>query len=162
MKKRRIAFVGDARTRIQEDYLRILRYFRFCGRISSNPNVHEPDTEEAIRENMEGLSRISGERIWLELKQILSNRHAAPIFETMLRLGVAPYVGLGEGPNVKEFKAISELAKSNNIQLQPITLLAALLDSEEDVIFFKLKFCFFSSFYYVALLYNRLLTFMKD
>lgn len=127
--------MGDSRTRIQEDYLRILRYFRFCGRISSDPNIHEPDNEAAIRENMEGLSRISGERIWLELKQILSNRFAGPIFETMLRLGMAPYIGLGEDINVKEFNTIWERAKSNNVQLLPITLLASLIDSEEAVNF---------------------------
>lgn len=141
LKKRRVAFVGDARTRMQEDYLRILRYFRFCARISNDPNVHEPDTEEALRENMSGLSRISGERIWLELKQILSTRHAGTLLETMLRLGIAPYIGLGENPNVKEFKVIWERARTNDVQLQPVTLLAALLDSEEDVHFtFKFHF----------------------
>jgi tRNA nucleotidyltransferase (CCA-adding enzyme) len=133
LQKRRVAFVGDARTRMQEDYLRILRYFRFCARISPDPNLHEPDTEAALRENMEGLSRISGERIWLELKQILSNRHAGPLLETMLRLGIAPYIGLGEDPNVKEFKVIWERAKNNNLELLPITLLSALLDSEGAV-----------------------------
>ena len=137
-----MAFVGDARTRMQEDYLRILRYFRFCARISPDPNVHEPYTEEALRENMEGLSRISGERIWIELKQILSTRHAGPLLETMLRLGVAPYIGLRENPNVKEFKAIWERATSNNVTLQPITLLAALLESEEAVNFANFQFYF--------------------
>lgn len=133
MQERRVAFVGDAQTRIQEDYLRILRYFRFCARISPDPNVHEPDTEEAIRENIEGLSRISGERIWLELKQILSNRHAGTLLETMLRLGIGPHIGLGDKPNMEEFRLVLERARSNNIQLQPISLLASLLDSEEAV-----------------------------
>lgn len=134
LKKRRVAFVGDARTRMQEDYLRILRYFRFCAKISTDPNVHEPDTEEALRENMEGLSRISGERIWIELKQILSSRYAGPLLETMIRLGIAPHIGLGTKPNVKEFNFIWNRAKSNDIQLLPISLLSALLDTEEDVI----------------------------
>ena len=35
---KKIRFVGDATQRIQEDYLRILRYFRFFGRIASDPN----------------------------------------------------------------------------------------------------------------------------
>lgn len=134
LQERRVAFVGDAQTRIQEDYLRILRYFRFCARISPDPNVHEPDTEEAIRENIEGLSRISGERIWLELKQILSNRHAGTLLETMLRLGIGPHIGLGDKPNMEEFRLVLERARSNNIQLQPISLLASLLDSEEAAV----------------------------
>jgi hypothetical protein len=51
----------------------------------------------------------------------------------MLRLGIAPYIGLGEDPNVKEFKVIWERAKNNNLELLPITLLSALLDSEGAV-----------------------------
>jgi tRNA nucleotidyltransferase/poly(A) polymerase len=42
---------------VQEDYLRILRYFRFYGRIASSPDAHDPDTIEAIRNNVAGMSR---------------------------------------------------------------------------------------------------------
>jgi hypothetical protein len=51
----------------------------------------------------------------------------------MLRLGIAPHIGLGDNPSLKEFKVIWERAKNNDIKLLPITLLAALLDSEEAV-----------------------------
>ena len=83
----RVAFVGCANRRIQEDYLRILRYFRFYGRIvkpddnsedsdDSLPRQkdHEENTITAIKTNSEGLGRISGERIWSEWKKILSGR----------------------------------------------------------------------------------------
>ena len=49
LKNRRIAFVGSAETRIQEDYLRILRYFRFYGRLSRPECGHEEETINAIR-----------------------------------------------------------------------------------------------------------------
>jgi tRNA nucleotidyltransferase (CCA-adding enzyme) len=48
----------------QEDYLRILRYFRFYGRLASDSLQHEADTIKAIAENVDGMARISGERIW--------------------------------------------------------------------------------------------------
>lgn len=48
IERRRVAFVGDAATRIQEDYLRILRYFRFYGRIAKTPDEHERETLDAI------------------------------------------------------------------------------------------------------------------
>ena len=83
----RVTFVGCANRRIQEDYLRILRYFRFYGRIlkpddnsedsdDSLPRQkdHEKNTITAIKTNSEGLGRISGERIWSEWKKILSGR----------------------------------------------------------------------------------------
>jgi tRNA nucleotidyltransferase (CCA-adding enzyme) len=53
---KRIRFVGEAKERIQEDYLRILRYFRFYGRIADSPNKHEEDTLKAIAENSQGFS----------------------------------------------------------------------------------------------------------
>ena len=75
----RIAFVGNTVKRIQEDYLRILRYFRFYGRIVGEGDPkrlknHDIETIKDIRTNCEGLGRISGERIWSEWKKIFSGR----------------------------------------------------------------------------------------
>lgn len=118
---------------MQEDYLRILRYFRFCARISPDPRKHDPDTEEAIKENIAGLSGVSGERIWIELKLILNNQHAGPLLETMLRLGIGPQVGLPDDLDIEEFKSVWERTSTKEIRLQPVSLLTSLLKSEEDV-----------------------------
>ena len=59
---RSVLFVGNTVERLNEDYLRILRYFRFHGRIS--PLVpHEPECIDGIQECATGLQNISGERI---------------------------------------------------------------------------------------------------
>lgn len=63
-------FVGDADARMQEDYLRILRYFRFQGRLNSP--TWDKGTMDAVRRNAAGLKNISGERIWMEMEKILS------------------------------------------------------------------------------------------
>ncbi|EDW25127.1 GL23016 [Drosophila persimilis] len=42
LQQRRVVFVGDADIRINEDYLRILRYFRFYGRIAKDAESHDP------------------------------------------------------------------------------------------------------------------------
>lgn len=65
---RKVRFVGNAERRIQEDYLRILRYFRFFGRIATSANDHEQKTLDVISKNVEGLARISGERLWVEIR----------------------------------------------------------------------------------------------
>ncbi|KHJ83851.1 tRNA nucleotidyltransferase/poly(A) polymerase family protein, partial [Oesophagostomum dentatum] len=83
IEKRRVAFVGDAVQRIQEDYLRILRYFRFFGRISSSTE-HESETIKAIKQNSEGLAGISAERIWAEVKRIVIGRMADHVVRCML------------------------------------------------------------------------------
>ncbi|XP_072388602.1 CCA tRNA nucleotidyltransferase 1, mitochondrial [Diabrotica undecimpunctata] len=132
LQKRRIAFVGDAVTRIQEDYLRILRYFRFYGRIALEPNNHEEGTLKAIRDNVHGLENISGERIWMELKKILEGNFAGDLMKIMLENGLAPYIGLPEKPNLEEMKRVWE--QSGHLNLNAITLLASLLNTVDDAI----------------------------
>ncbi|EPQ17453.1 CCA tRNA nucleotidyltransferase 1, mitochondrial [Myotis brandtii] len=92
LKNKKVRFVGHAKKRIQEDYLRILRYFRFYGRIVDKPGDHDPETLEAIAENAKGLGGISGERIWVELKKILVGNHVSHLVHLIYDLGVAPYI----------------------------------------------------------------------
>ena len=65
----RVRFVGDAATRVAEDYLRILRFFRFQARYG----IGTPDRAAlaAIRSGIDGIGRLSAERVWSELKRIL-------------------------------------------------------------------------------------------
>ncbi len=114
--KGRVAFVGDARKRIQEDYLRILRYFRFFGRVASGETTqHEEDTLDAIRENAEGLAKISGERIWVELKKILSGNLKGELTLKMVDVGLAKYIGLPEEPWVEEFQKVYTRSQESGI-----------------------------------------------
>ncbi|XP_039283025.1 CCA tRNA nucleotidyltransferase 1, mitochondrial [Nilaparvata lugens] len=81
---RRVVFVGNTEQRIQEDYLRILRYFRFYGRIANTPDNHDPECLRIIEENRQGLARISGERIWIELKKIVTGNYNGDLLKTMI------------------------------------------------------------------------------
>ncbi|ANT53183.1 CCA tRNA nucleotidyltransferase [Mesorhizobium amorphae] len=67
---RRLRFIGDAEARIREDYLRILRFFRFFAWYGDG----RPDAEglKACARLKEGLSQLSAERVWSELKKLLS------------------------------------------------------------------------------------------
>jgi len=85
-------FVGDAEERIQEDYLRILRYFRFQGRLST-PSWNE-DTLKAISSNVKGLQNISSERIWQEMSKVLAGNNVANVLTHMTKSGVSKVIGL--------------------------------------------------------------------
>ena len=85
-------FVGDAEERIQEDYLRILRYFRFQGRLST-PSWNE-DTLKAISSNVKGLQNISAERIWQEMSKVLAGNNVANVLTHMTKSGVSKVIGL--------------------------------------------------------------------
>lgn len=128
--QRKVAFVGDANARICEDYLRILRYFRFYGRIAQEPSAHCKRTLQAIRENSSGLARISGERIWVELKKILAGNHAASLMETMHDLEIFPHIGLPQSADLSSFRLVWECSKCTSPK--PMTLLVSLIKTEEE------------------------------
>ncbi|MFI3904583.1 CCA tRNA nucleotidyltransferase [Ochrobactrum sp. S1502_03] len=65
-----LRFIGDAEQRIREDYLRILRFFRFFAWYGSGRP--EADGLRASARLKDGLSQLSAERIWSELKKLLS------------------------------------------------------------------------------------------
>jgi tRNA nucleotidyltransferase (CCA-adding enzyme) len=66
---------------------------RFYGRIAQQANCHQEETLEAIRSNAEGLLRISGERIWSELRKIMEGNFAGDLMKVMLSLGIGNYIG---------------------------------------------------------------------
>jgi poly(A) polymerase/tRNA nucleotidyltransferase (CCA-adding enzyme) len=118
-----VRFVGDAATRISEDYLRILRYFRFFARYGSGP----PDAAAiaAIREGVQGLAGLSVERIWSELSRILSvpDPHAA--IALMDHLGVLRAV-LPEGTDPSALARLIEAGAPAD----PVLRLSALLTGD--------------------------------
>lgn len=71
LKNKIVRFVGNAEDRIQEDALRILRYYRFVSRFEAF-NL-EPEATQAIANNKNMISHLSVERIFSELKQIFNN-----------------------------------------------------------------------------------------
>lgn len=70
LETRTLRFIGDAEARIREDYLRILRFFRFFAWYGGG----RPDAEglRACARLKDGLMRLSAERVWAELKKLLA------------------------------------------------------------------------------------------
>jgi poly(A) polymerase len=114
----RIRFVGDPTTRIAEDYLRILRFFRFYARYAHVPP--EPATLEALRTGVFGLARLSVERVWTELRRILAAPDPVEAVGLMQRLGIWAAV-------LPEAAAVSHLA---GLPPDPILRLAAMLTAD--------------------------------
>ncbi len=82
----RVRFVGDPARRIAEDYLRVLRYFRFLARYGRlGPDAA---TSEALALGAAHLGRLSAERVWSELKRILAAPDPVEAVRLMQRLGV--------------------------------------------------------------------------
>ncbi len=90
LRRRTLRFIGDPAQRMEEDYLRILRFFRFFAQYAEGP----PDEAalEAIRRLAPGLERISRERIGAELRRLLPARRAVEAVLLMDETGVLDHV----------------------------------------------------------------------
>ncbi len=93
LEKQVVKFVGDPQSRIKEDYLRILRFFRFAT-VFSKANFDEDSFCAATDvNNLDGLANISRERIREELFKIASAHNARQIFKLMIENGVLEKCG---------------------------------------------------------------------
>lgn len=126
LKAGRVRFVGDAKIRILEDYLRILRYFRFLVRFGKLSLVDILRSHEAsvIRETRHGLTAISGERIWAEMSKIFSLENSGVVVQAMRSLGVMRILGIPCSSSSYEF-----ISQSND----PVLNLATMVYSEDDI-----------------------------
>jgi len=123
----RVRFVGDPALRIHEDYLRILRFFRFYGRFGRMPP--DQDTLAALRAGSPGLARLSVERVWTELRLILSADDPSAAVAQMDSLGIWREV-------LPEAAAVSRL---KGLPPDPILRLAAMLTGDPLALALRLK-----------------------
>jgi poly(A) polymerase len=88
----RVRFIGDPNQRIREDYLRILRFFRFSARFAAN-GLDSEGLSAAIRAR-EGLARLSRERVRAELIKLITAPRAGEVVQTMGECGfLEPILG---------------------------------------------------------------------
>jgi len=117
----RIVFVGEPETRIREDYLRILRFFRFFAWYGRG----EPDAAglKACADLSEGMIRLSAERVSKELLKLLAAPDPRPAVRAMAGAGVLARI-LPEAGEVAAFEVMVGLADD------PALKLSALLSSD--------------------------------
>ncbi len=98
LKARRIRFVGDAQDRVREDYLRILRFFRFHAWFGDPETGMDLKALAAIAANADGIDTLSRERIGHEMRRLLAAPDPAPALAAMATSGVLPHVLPGADP----------------------------------------------------------------
>jgi poly(A) polymerase len=127
-----VRFVGDPATRIAEDYLRILRYFRFFARYSGGP----ADTAAlvAIRDGVRGIANLSVERVWSELYRILSAPDPRSAIALMADVGVLAAV-LPEGADPARLAHLVAVGAP----VDPLLRLAALLSADPQALATRLR-----------------------
>lgn len=95
VRQRRIRFIEDPETRIREDYLRILRFFRFFAYYGDMAKGIDPDGLAACAELSSGINNLSRERIGSEMRRLLSADDPRQSIAVMRQSGVLQVVLAG-------------------------------------------------------------------
>jgi poly(A) polymerase len=122
--QRRVRFIGDAATRIAEDYLRILRFFRFHAAYGHG-GLPDADGLHACIVARAGLDTLSRERVRMELLKLMLARHAVPALAVMAETGLIEMV-LGGVPLLASLSNLIKLEASLSLPPDPARRLAAL------------------------------------
>ena len=126
LKNNNIKFIGDPQKRIEEDYLRIIRFIRF--KIMYDNKV-EPTTNDAIKQNLNGIKKISKERILIELLKILDLKNFININKSVYLKEIFTLIF----PEFDKLNRLNRLTKiCNHSQINKELLLAVLLIDENN------------------------------
>ena len=120
---RRVRFIGDAATRIAEDYLRILRFFRFHAIYGEG--APDPAGLHAAIVARGGLEQLSRERVRMELMKLLVAPRAGPALTVMAETGLLVQV-LGGVPLLADFARMIEIEAALGLAPDPVRRLGAL------------------------------------
>ena len=102
-----IKFIGEPETRIKEDYLRIIRYLRFYSGYSNAD--HELNIIKIIKQNIEGLGKVSKERQFNELQKIIKLDNFLRIFSNKSSCELLTLIF----PQLKNLKKFAKISKSS-------------------------------------------------
>ena len=124
-----INFIGDTEDRIKEDYLRILRYIRFF--INYSDNKHRPETIKIIKRNIDGISKLSSERLLDEFKKLTKSNGFIKLFKDKESLELIEII-FPQLKNLERFKKLNSYANDNLLKIDFIFLLSLMIIDETD------------------------------
>lgn len=129
----RVRFIGDPRERIREDYLRILRYFRFQARFGSLPA--DAVAEAACADLAPGLKGLSRERIGWETMNLLGLVDPAPTVRRMAELGVLAQIMPEAGAEgLDALATLVSAERAAGVPGEALRRLAALLPADPPLV----------------------------
>lgn len=120
---RRVRFIGQAAARIAEDYLRVLRFFRFHAAYGSG--LPDPEGLHACIDARDKLERLSRERVRMELIKLLVAAHAVPTLAVMAEAGLLAPV-LGGVPYLAGMSNMAKVEAACALAPDPVRRLGAL------------------------------------
>ena len=134
----KVDFIGNAETRIKEDYLRVLRYIRFF--LNYSKTKHNQKTIKAIKKNLGGFSKISSERLLDEFKKLLKSQGFFKLTRDKDCLEIMRLI-FPQFKNFAIFNKLNSFAKKNFTKVDFIFLVSLMIiDGSDNVDYFLYKF----------------------
>src|SRR5215468_920252 len=136
---RRVRFIGDPARRIAEDYLRILRFFRF--QASYAHGAPDPEGLHACIVARDGLRNLSRERVRAELMKLLVAPYAVPTLVVMAEAGFAELLlgGLALLASFANMIKVEEAAEVAPDAVRRLGALGVLIDEDAERLQEKLR-----------------------
>ena len=133
-----IKFIGDAQKRIQEDYLRVLRYIRFF--LNYSKKNHKTKIIKIIKQNLEGFSKISTERLLDEFKKLVRSHGFLKLTKDKFCYEIINLI-FPQFKNLSIFKNLNNYAKEKINNIDFILLISLIIiDGTDNVDYFIYKF----------------------
>jgi len=129
LKNNKVRFIGDPLTRIEEDYLRIIRFIRFS--IYYNNKQSEPKIIEAVKLSLNGIKNLSKERILNELYKIFKLKNINIFLENKEVKNIF-LIAFPEFKYLNRLEKFLLLSKKNILFESPETIFSILLVDEKD------------------------------
>jgi tRNA nucleotidyltransferase/poly(A) polymerase len=135
LKNNNVKFIGDPQKRIEEDYLRIIRFIRF--KIMYNGKV-EVNTNNVIKQNLNGIKKISKERILIELFKILDLKNFMNLNENVFLKEIFNLI-FPEFNNLNRLERLSRICGHTKINKE-LLLSVLLIDEKNSHEYFSHKY----------------------
>jgi len=134
----KVLFIGNAETRIKEDYLRILRYIRFF--LNYSKVKHETSVIKIIKKNLTGMMNISAERLLDELQKLVRSRGFTKLAKDKDSLEIISLI-FPQLKNISLFSKLNSFALKNIANVDFILLLSLMIiDGTDNVDYFIYKY----------------------
>ncbi len=124
LEPRRVRFIGEPKQRIEEDYLRILRFFRFHAAYGPGGHPYAEGIAACIA-GRDGLDQLSRERVRMEVMKLVVAPHAVPTLISMADAGLLLRV-LGGVSYLSSFENLAKSEAAIGLAADPVRRLGAL------------------------------------
>jgi poly(A) polymerase len=127
---KKVVFIGNATKRVQEDYLRILRFFRFSARYAKEIDSKGLEVCSELKGNLQGLSK---ERIKAEMDGLLLNSNAPVILEVMSNSGILQEALPIDNYSLESYKLAFSMSEQFSVQPSLVLMYAVLFQNSAKI-----------------------------